>query len=60
MLTGEPLVPKEMAANDGTLGWLLAMSGHKDTPDTALNTKFDENSTYHTFIPTLTLSMLWI
>jgi hypothetical protein len=41
-----------MAANDGTmLGWLIAMSGHKDyhtTPDTALNTKyFDENGTAH-------------
>jgi hypothetical protein len=31
MLTGQPLVPSEMAANDGTmLGWLIAMAGHKD------------------------------
>lgn len=49
MLTGQPLVPEEMVANDGTmLAWLIAMSGHKNyhlTPDTILNTKyFDENS----------------
>ena len=52
MLTGQPLVPDKMAANDGTmLGWLIAMSGHKDyhtTPAAALNTKyFDENGTVH-------------
>ena len=50
MLTGQPLVPDETAANDGTmLGWLIAMSGHKDyrtTPDTAFGMKyFAENGT---------------
>jgi hypothetical protein len=39
MLTGQPLVPNEMAANDGTmLGWLITMSGRKDyhtMPNTA-------------------------
>ncbi len=44
MLTGQPLVPDETAANDGTmLGWLIAMSCHKDyrtTPDTALGMKY--------------------
>ncbi len=52
MLTGQPLVPSEMAANDGTmLGWLIAMAGHKDyhtVPSATLNTKyFDENGTAH-------------
>jgi hypothetical protein len=50
MLTGQPLVPDEKAANDETmLAWLIAMSGHKDnltTPDTALGMKyFAENGT---------------
>jgi len=52
MLTGQPLVPSEMAANDGTmLGWLIAMAGHKDyhtVPSATRNTKyFDENGTAH-------------
>ena len=30
MLTGQPLVAEEMAANDGTmLGWLIVMSSRK-------------------------------
>lgn len=58
MLTGQPLVPDRMAANDGTmLGWLIAMSGHKDYAATLDTKYFDESGTAPMFL-TLTLLIL--
>jgi hypothetical protein len=47
-----------MAANDGTmLGWLIAMSGHKDYAATLDTKYFDESGTAPMFL-TLTLLIL--
>ena len=52
MLTGEPLVPEEKAADDGImLSWLIAMSGGRIPLDLSLKSKlrakyFDENGTH--------------